>query len=70
MSEHAALEAYWPASVLLKDWSQLLVKLSDRFKEAHQHDPGPGEVEAWRTSVYELATILDSMGLGQVWMFI
>ena len=66
------LEAFWPVQRLVRDRHQMVRKISDCYTAAHPNDKKPksSEVKAWRESVYELATTLDNLGLGQVWMFI
>ncbi|MBZ4318445.1 DNA/RNA helicase domain-containing protein [Streptomyces huiliensis] len=66
------MEAFWPVQRLVRDRHQLVRKISECYTATHPKDkkPKPSEVKAWRESVYELATILDNLGLSQVRMFI
>ncbi|MFH9391401.1 hypothetical protein ACH4KV_32180 [Streptomyces albidoflavus] len=66
------LEAFWSVQRLVRDRHQLVRKISECYTAAHPKDkkPSPSDVKSWRESVYELATTLDNLGLGQVRMFI
>ncbi|WP_409180670.1 DNA/RNA helicase domain-containing protein [Amycolatopsis sp. VS8301801F10] len=66
------LEAFWPARELLRDSDRLIPEIENRYREAHPNneDAGPGDVRSWRESVYWLASLLDRVGLDQVWMFV
>ncbi|MEV6758261.1 DNA/RNA helicase domain-containing protein [Streptomyces sp. NPDC051214] len=66
------LEAFWPAEEMVRDRERLKDKISDCYKAAHPtgQEPSAGDAESWRESVYEMATALKDLGLGQVWVFI
>ncbi len=72
MSESVALEAYWPAKVVYGDWDSIAGKIAKRYRETHPSgkEADGRELAAWANSVRELASILTSIGLGQVWMFV
>jgi hypothetical protein len=64
------LEAYWSASEFLHNSERLIPIIEMCYVEAQPRQPNKGEVASWRESVYWLASVLDNLGLGQVWMFI
>ncbi|MFD7757501.1 DNA/RNA helicase domain-containing protein [Streptomyces sp. NPDC059757] len=68
----AELEAYWPAEEMVRDRERLKGKIVECYKAAHpaQQDPSTGDIDSWRESVYEVATALKDLGLGQVWVFV
>jgi hypothetical protein len=68
----APLEAYWPADELVRNRERLIERIERCYREAHPRgaSPSPSDVESWRESLYEIATALVDLGLGQVWMFI
>src|SRR3954447_4781388 len=68
----SSMEAYWPAAELVRNNERLIPKIEQSYKEAHPSGKGPSstEVESWRESLYEVATALVDLGLGQVWMFL
>ncbi|MCO6007452.1 DUF2075 domain-containing protein [Actinoallomurus purpureus] len=71
-SAWAPLEAYWQAKALVRDRERLIPKIEQIYRDAHPNgrDPAASDVDSWRESVYELATALSDMNLGQVWMFV
>lgn len=66
------LEAFWPAEELVRDRHRLIPKIVACYEAAHPTSKAPSESDkdAWRESVYELATALSDLGLGQVWLFV
>lgn len=68
----APLEAYWAADELVRNRDRLVDKIEGCYRAAHPNgaDPSRSDVESWRESLYEVATALVDLGLGQVWMFI
>ncbi|MGK4591692.1 DNA/RNA helicase domain-containing protein [Amycolatopsis sp. w19] len=66
------VEAYWSAREFRQDSGRLIPMIEKFYIEAHPDGkaPGTGEVTSWRESVYWLASVLDRLGLDQVWMFI
>jgi DUF2075 family protein len=66
------LEAYWKAAALVRDRETLIPEIEQIYRDAHPNgkDPARSDVKSWRESVYELATALSDMELGQVWMFV
>ena len=72
MSEWRPMEAWWPAKEFLRDSDRLIPEIAESYAAAHRNGgpPSPAEVRAWKESVYWLASLLDRLGLDQVWMFI
>lgn len=66
------LEAYWPVKEFLRDHARLVPEIEKSYKDAHPkgEKPSPSDVTSWRESVYWLASLLDRLGLDQVWMFV
>ncbi|MFJ3505289.1 DNA/RNA helicase domain-containing protein [Streptomyces sp. NPDC090135] len=66
------LEAFWPAEELVRDRDRLIPKIVACYEAAHPQgkEPSQSDKDAWRESVYELATTLSDLGLGQVYVFV
>jgi DUF2075 family protein len=66
------LEAFWPAEELVRDRDRLIPKIVACYEAAHPQGKKPSESDkdSWRESVYELATALSDLGLGQVYVFV
>ncbi|MFH8344988.1 DNA/RNA helicase domain-containing protein [Streptomyces sp. NPDC018045] len=66
------LEAFWPAEELVRDRERLIPKIVACYKAAHPKGKQPSESEmtSWRESVYEVATALADLRLGQVYVFV
>ena len=64
------LEAFWPAREFLRDSARLIPEVERCYVDVHGRDPSPGDVTSWRESVYWLASLLDRLDLGQVFMFL
>lgn len=66
------LEAFWPAEELVRDRDRLIPKIVACYEAAHPQgkEPSESDKDSWRESVYELATALSDLGLGQVYVFV
>ena len=69
-SDWTPLEVYWPAKEFLRDSARLIPEVERCYVDVHRRDPSPGDVTSWRESVYWLASLLDRIDLGQVFMFL
>ncbi|MET7543147.1 DNA/RNA helicase domain-containing protein [Streptomyces sp. NPDC005507] len=71
-SEWSELEAYWPAEEMVRDRERIKDKIAACYRAAHPtgQEPSAGDIDSWRESVYEVATALKDLGLGQVWVFV
>ncbi|MGY0058413.1 DNA/RNA helicase domain-containing protein [Streptomyces sp. LZ34] len=66
------LEAFWPAEELVRDRERLIPKIVACYEAAHPKgkEPSESDKDSWRESVYEVATALADLGLGQVYIFV
>ncbi|WP_327579253.1 DNA/RNA helicase domain-containing protein [Streptomyces sp. NBC_00145] len=70
--KRSELEAFWPAEELVRDRERLIPKIVECYKAAHPKgkEPSESDEKSWRESVYEIATALTDLGLGQVYLFV
>lgn len=68
----SAIEEFWPAEEVVRDRERLIPKIVKAYEDAHPNKRGPSDSEkdSWRESVYEVATALTDLGLGQVHVFV
>jgi DUF2075 family protein len=68
----SAVEAFWPAAEIVRDRDRLIPKIVKAYEQAHPKgkQPSDSEKESWRESVYEVATAMCDLGLGQVYVFV
>ncbi|MFF8640591.1 DNA/RNA helicase domain-containing protein [Streptomyces sp. NPDC015345] len=66
------LEAFWPAEEMVRDPDRVVPEITKCYELAHPKgkQPSAGDVASWRESVYEVATALTNLGLGQVYVFV
>lgn len=66
------LEAFWPAEEMVRDRDRLIPKIVACYEGAHPKgtEPSESDKDSWRESVYEVATALADLGLGQVYLFV
>ncbi|WP_223733837.1 DNA/RNA helicase domain-containing protein [Streptomyces purpurogeneiscleroticus] len=66
------MEAFWPAEELVRDRERLIPKIVACYEAAHPkgEKPSDNDTKSWRESLYEVATALVDLGLGQVYVFV
>ncbi|MFD8569173.1 DNA/RNA helicase domain-containing protein [Streptomyces sp. NPDC059639] len=66
------LEAFWPAEEMVRNPDRVVPEITKCYKLAHPRgkQPSAGDIESWRESVYQIATVLTNLGLGQVYVFV
>src|ERR1044072_8239122 len=69
-SDWKPLEAFWPAREFLRDSTRLIPEVERCYVDVHGRTPSPGDVTSWRERVYWLASLLDGLGLRQLYMFL
>ncbi|MEV7416126.1 DNA/RNA helicase domain-containing protein [Streptomyces sp. NPDC089919] len=68
----ADLEVFWPADEMVRNPDRVVPEIIKCYEGAHPNgrQPSAGDVDSWRESVYEVATALTNLGLGQVYVFV
>ncbi|MCX5115140.1 DUF2075 domain-containing protein [Streptomyces sp. NBC_00378] len=66
------LEAFWPAEEMVRNRGRLSNKIAEIYEAAHPNHAkaSTADKKAWRESLYEVATALKDVDLGQVYVFV
>lgn len=66
------LEAFWPAEEIVRSRRRLSNKIAEIYEAAHPNraKASAADKKAWRESLYEVATALKDVDLGQVYVFV
>lgn len=66
------LEAFWPAEEMVRNRGRLSNKIAEIYEAAHPNHAkaSTADKKTWRESLYEVATALKDVGLGQVYVFV
>lgn len=66
------VEAFWPAEEMVRNRGRLSNKIAEIYKAAHPNHAkaSAADKKTWRESLYEVATALKDVDLGQVYVFV